>query len=278
MAHDPRGCLFPSLGLCWETWSWAEQEASILGLNAVLVGPRVQSGGWALRGPGRQRGDLGESKTSAAGRDQSRGLRPWWTQRCAAQMLLFGRTCCPAVSSFWGENHLLPEGTAPSGGRSRDRGSWETGAAVVTSCGETTTWVTSSAPLGSGRYVGGPGSQANLPSAHPALSPPLTAVDAQQTPCKTTETDCELGYLEGRVGVSSEQMKTGEQRRPVPRPGGVSGVGGGVTEAGADQSFSTTSAEGLGMYKFILLFLNFLAMWHTRSSLTRDAQTPTLEL
>ena len=70
----------------------------------------------------------------------------------------------------------------------------------------------------------------------------------------------------------------GEQRRPVPRPGGVSGVEGGVTEAGADQSFSTTSAEGLGMYKFILLFLNFLAMWHTGSSLTRDAQTPTLDI
>lgn len=74
MAHDPRGCLFPSLGLCWETWSWAEQEASILSLNAVLVGPRVQSGGWALRGPGRQRGDLGESKTSAAGGIRVGGL------------------------------------------------------------------------------------------------------------------------------------------------------------------------------------------------------------
>ena len=47
----------------------------------------------------------------------------------------------------------------------------------------------------------------------------------------------------GRVVRAGED---GEQRRPVPRPGRVRGVGG-VTEAGADQNFSTTSAEGLGM-------------------------------
>ena len=30
-------------------------------------------------------------------------------------MLLLGRTCFLAVSSFWGDSHLLLEGTAPSG-------------------------------------------------------------------------------------------------------------------------------------------------------------------
>lgn len=62
MAHGPRGCPFSSFGLRWGTCvllSRAEQEASILDLKAVLVGPRVQSGGWALRRPGRQSGDLG---------------------------------------------------------------------------------------------------------------------------------------------------------------------------------------------------------------------------
>lgn len=149
---------------------------------------------------------------------------------------------------------------SPQWGRSRDRAGRQ-GAAVVTSCGETTTWVTL-APPGVWPICGGscrrPSSSAHcplpsqlwMPSKHPARPQKLTV---------------ELGYLEGRVGVSpSEQMKTGEQRRPVPRPGGGEWVGG-VTEA-IDQSFSTTSAEGLGMYKFILLFLNFLAMWHTRSS------------
>ena len=38
----------------------------------------------------------------------------------------------------------------PQWGGSRDRGSQETGAALVTSCGETMTWVSSNAPLGSG--------------------------------------------------------------------------------------------------------------------------------
>lgn len=226
MAHDPRGCLFPSLGLCWETWSWAEQEASILSLNAVLVGPRVQSGGWALRGPGRQRGDLGESEPLAAGRDQSRGLRPWWTQRCAARMLLFGRTCCPAVSSFWGESHLLPEGTAPSGSDLETEG---TGRQVLP-------W---------GLHVGKPrhGSPLALPwrlaniwgvlgrrptSPLPTLPSPLPSQlwMPSKHPARPQKLTVNLGHLEGRVGVSSEQMKTGEQRRPVPRPGGVSGVGG----------------------------------------------------
>ena len=75
---------------------------------------------------------------------------------------------------------------------------------------------------------------------------PVTGVDAQQTPCKATAPDCELGHLEGRVGVWSEQVKTGS--RDGLSQGQVGWVGlGGVTEAGADQSFSTTSAEGLGM-------------------------------
>lgn len=69
MTYDPRGCVslsWPVLGDL-VLLSWAEQEASILGLSAVLLGPKVQSGGWALRRLGRQSGDLGESEPLAAG-------------------------------------------------------------------------------------------------------------------------------------------------------------------------------------------------------------------
>lgn len=108
-------------------------------------------------------------------------------------------------------------------------------------------------PICGGSWVAG-----QPPSAHPALSPPLPAVDAQLTPCKTTETDCELSYLEGRSGcvVRADEDGGAETACPKVRRRGEWGWGVSLRLA-ADQSFSTTSAEGLGMYKFILLFLNF---------------------
>lgn len=214
---------FASLGLCWETWSWAEQEASILSLNAVLRwGPGCSLEGGHLGDQAGREGDLGESKTSATGRDQSRGLRLWWTQRCAAQMLLFGRTCCPTVSSFWGENHLPSRRDSPQWGRSRRPGSWETGAAVVTSCGETTTWVTSSAPWGLadmwGSWVAG----------QPPLCPPCPLLPHSCGPSKHPARPQKLtvNWATWKDGWVCRQADEDGSRDGLSQGQEVSGVGG----------------------------------------------------
>ena len=228
----------------------AEQEASILDLKAVLAGPQVQSGGWALRRPGRQRGDLGRKwATASRSGDQSRGPRPWLTQRCAAQMLLLGRTCYSAVSSFWGESHLLPQGTAPSGEDLETEGAGRRVLPWWLHVGKAWHGSVLTFPWGLADVWGG-GLGCRSPSPLPIQPSPLslTGVDAQQTRCKATSPGCELGHLEGRVGVSSEWVKTGQQRHPVPRPGGARGLGWGVSlRPGADQGFLATSGEGLGI-------------------------------
>lgn len=142
MAHDPRGvCFLSSWLMCWRPCPGLNKRQASSASMLCWWGPGCSlEGGHLGDQAGREQRLRGESKTSAAGSDQSRGLRLWWTQRCCPDAAVWQTvTHCELLL---GREPPPSRRTAPQWGRFRDPGAGRQVLSWGLHVGKPFTWVT----------------------------------------------------------------------------------------------------------------------------------------